>query len=169
MKLEHKGKCYKYNLSVLDIFSKFHWLAPLESKSAFEVKGKLEQIYLIHGTPKRMQNDNGGEFKKGVKQFCKGNKINMIKSRPYNPKAQGKVERSHRVLRKKIYYDMSKMKKNRVNWVKNLPMYMKCLNNDKREELGWKNSFQVYYGRENNEILRPSLLSNEEILSSTTR
>ena len=135
MKLEHKGKCYKYNLLVLDIFSKFHWLAPLESKSAFEVKGKLEQIYLIHGTPKRMQNDNGGEFKKGVKQFCKGNKINMIKSRPYNPKAQGKVERSHRVLRKKIYYDMSKMKKNRVNWVKNLPMYMKCLNNDKREDL----------------------------------
>ena len=59
MKLEHKGKCYKYNLLVLDIFSKFHWLAPLESKSAFEVKGKLEQIYLIHGTPKRMQNDNG--------------------------------------------------------------------------------------------------------------
>ena len=40
---------------------------------------------------------------------------------------------------------------------------MKCLNNDKREEIGWKNSFQVYYGRENNEILRPSLLSNEEI------
>ena len=55
------------------------------------------------------------------------------------------------------------MKKNGVNWVKNRPMYMKCLNNDKREELGWKNSFQVYYGRENNEILRPSLLSNEEI------
>ena len=87
----------------------------------------------------------------------------MIKSWPYNPNAQGKVERSHRVLRKKIYYDMSKMKKNGVNWVKNSPMYMKCLNNDKREEIGWENSFQVYYGRENNEILRPSLLSNEEI------
>ena len=51
MNLEHKGKCYKYILSVLDIFSRLHWLAPLESKSAFEVKEKLEQIYIIHGTP----------------------------------------------------------------------------------------------------------------------
>ena len=40
---------------------------------------------------------------------------------------------------------------------------MKCLNNDKREELGWKTSFQVYYGRENNETLRASLPINEEI------
>ena len=37
----------------------------------------------------------------------------MIKCRPYNPKAQGKVERSHRVLRQKIYYDLIKQKKNR--------------------------------------------------------
>ena len=59
MKLEHKGKCKKYILSVLDIFSRFHWLAPLKSKSAFEVKKKLSyQIYLIHGMPKRIQSDN---------------------------------------------------------------------------------------------------------------
>ena len=41
MKLDHKGKCYKYILSVLHIFSRFHRLAPWESKSAFEVKEKL--------------------------------------------------------------------------------------------------------------------------------
>ena len=87
----------------------------------------------------------------------------MIKLRLYNPKAQGKVERSHRVLRKTIYYDMIKMQKNKVNWVKNLPMYVKYLNNDKREELSWKNPFQLYYGLEINEILRTSLPSNEEI------
>ena len=136
MKLEHNGKCYKYILSVSDIFSRFYRVAPLESKSAFEVKEKLEKIYLIHGTPKRLQSDNGGEFRKDVKQFCKRNKKNMIKSRPFISKAQGKVERSHRVVRKKIYYDMMKMKKNGVNWVTNLPTYMECLNNDKRKELG---------------------------------
>ena len=31
-----------------------------------------------------------------------------------------------------------------VNWAKNLPEYMKCLNNEKREALGWKNPFQIY-------------------------
>ena len=46
----------------------------------------------------------------------------MIKLGPYNPKPQDKVERSHRLLRKNIYYDMVKMKKNRVNRLKNLPM-----------------------------------------------
>ena len=62
----------------------------------------------------------------------------MIRCRPYNPKVQGKVERSHRVLRQKIHYDMLRHKKTGINWVKHLPEYMKCLNNEKREELGWK-------------------------------
>ena len=77
----------------------------------------------------------------------------MIRCRPYNPKAQGKVERSHRILRNKIYYDMVKQKKTGVNWVKNLPEYMKCLNNDKREELGWKSAFEIYFGRKSNELV----------------
>ena len=42
-------------------------LASSESKSAFEVNEKLEQIYLIYGTPKRLQSDDGGKFKKDVK------------------------------------------------------------------------------------------------------
>ena len=56
----------------------------------------------------------------------------MIKSRPYKPKAKGKVEHSHRVLGKKIYYDMIKMKKSGVNWVKNIQMHMKYLNNGQK-------------------------------------
>ena len=39
----------------------------------------------------------------------------MIKCCPYNPNAQGKVERSHRVIRRKIYYDLLKQKKTGVN------------------------------------------------------
>ena len=85
--------------------------------------------------------------------FCKRKRIKMIRCRPYNPKAQGKVERSHRILRNKIYYDMVKQKKTGVNWVKNLPEYMKCLNNDKREELGWKSAFEIYFGRKSNELV----------------
>ena len=48
---------------------------------------------------KGIQSDNESEFKKNIKQFCK---INMMKSRPYNPKCQAKVERFHRVVRKKF-------------------------------------------------------------------
>ena len=41
-----------------------------------------------------------------------------------------------------------------INWVKNLLQYSKCLNNDKREELGWRSAFEVYYGRKSNELVK---------------
>lgn len=41
-----------------------------------------------------------------------------------------------------------------INWVKNLSEYAKCLNNEKREELGWRSPFEVYYGRKSNELLK---------------
>ena len=44
VKLEHKGKCYKYILSVLDNFQDI----------TFEVKEKLEQMHVIHGMPKQI-------------------------------------------------------------------------------------------------------------------
>ena len=59
-------------------------------------------------------------------------------SRPYNPRTQEKVERCHRVLRNKISFDMVTQARSGTNRVKNLPNYMKRLNNEKREELGWQ-------------------------------
>ena len=38
--------------------------------------------------------------------------------------------------------------------VKNLLEYSKCLNNDRREELGWRSTFEVYYGRNSNELVK---------------
>ena len=55
-------------------------------------------------------------------------------------------------------------KKNGVNWVKNLQKYAKCLNNQKREALGWWSAFEVYFGRKSNELLKccfPVLKQNE--------
>ena len=136
----------------MDIFSCFYWLAPLERKKSSHVKSVLHRIYNVHSIPERLQSDNGGEFKKDVKHYCKRNKIKMIRCRPYNPKAQGKVERSHRVLRNKIHYDMVQQRNTGVNWVKNLPNCMKCLNSEKREELSWKSSFEIYFGRKDSEL-----------------
>ena len=65
----------------------------------------------------------------------------MISSRPYNPKAQGKIESSHRELRNKLHYDMVKLK---TNWVENVPNNMRVLNELAREELGWQSLFEVY-------------------------
>ena len=45
----------------------------------------------------------GSEVEGKVKPLCKALKIKLINSRPYHPQSQGKVERSHRQLRKKDY------------------------------------------------------------------
>ena len=152
MQVEYKGKTYRYILSLMDLFSRFHWLAPFERKKSSFVKKELKGIYTLHGIPERIQSDNGGEFKKDVESYCKKNKIKMIKYHHYNIKAQGKVERSYRVLPQKIYYDLIKQKKTGVNWVKCLPKYMKCFCQEKREELGWKSAFEIYFGRKVNEL-----------------
>ena len=113
IKVEYKGKCYRYIFSLTDIFSRLNWLAPLTRKKISHVKKELLWIYKEHGQPERLQSDNGGEFKRQVKDYCKSRKIKIINCHPYNPKAQGKVERSHRSLRQKIYYDLIQQKKNR--------------------------------------------------------
>ena len=50
-----------------------------------------------------------------------------------------------------------------TNSVKNLPNFMKCLNNEKREvgEVSWQSPFEIYFGRKSNELVRCGLLENE--------
>ena len=40
-----------------------------------------------------------------------------------------------------------------TNWVKNLSNYIKCLNNEKHKELGSQSSFEVYFGKNSNELV----------------
>ena len=124
MKVRYKGKCYQY------IFTRFHWLAPFTTKKSSHVKKELQRIYKENGQPEGLQSDNGDELKRQVNGYCKSRKIKMINCRLHNPKAQDKLERSHCSLRQKIYYDLIQQKKASVNWVKSLPDYIKCLNNE---------------------------------------
>ena len=153
IKVEYTGKCYRNIFSLMDIFLQFHWLTSFTTKKSSHVKKELHWVYKEHGQPERLQSDNGGEFKRPLKDCCKSRKTKMVNCRPYNPKARGKVERSHRSLRQKTYYDLMQQKKTDVNWVKSLPDYIKCLNNEKKEELGWKSPFEFYYGRKSNKQL----------------
>ena len=145
----YKGKTYKYIFSFLDVFSCFHWLRPLESKYNSGVKKELKKIFFEHGFLKRLQNDNRREFKKHVKEFCTTNKVKMVRCRPYHPETKGKVKCTHRVLRQKIHSDMA----SKINWANQLPNYARCLNNEIREELGWKSPFEIHFGRKSNELV----------------
>ena len=58
---------------------------------------------------------------------------------------------------------MVKLKNKGVNWVKNVPDYMRVLNELAREELGWQSPFEVYYGRKSNFVVKASYNTNKTI------
>ena len=99
-----------------------------------------------------MQCDNGGEFKKAVEKLCKSLEVKIIRSSPYHPQSQGKEERSHRSLKKKILFDMLHLRKAGINWATQLREYQKVLNEQPMEVQGNLSPFQIFYGRESNSV-----------------
>ena len=62
------GITYRYILSVLDIFSRFLFLRPLQSKESLEVANNMKEIFITIGNPNIIQSDGGSEFK-GILHF----------------------------------------------------------------------------------------------------
>ena len=95
LRTKYKGKTYKYDLSIIDVFSRYHWLLPLQTKKSSHVARELLHIYREHGTPRVIQHDQGRQFEGAVAALCKELTIKVVKGRPYHPQSQGKVERAH--------------------------------------------------------------------------
>ena len=56
--------------------------------------------------------------------------VKITRGSPYHPQSQGKVERSHRSLRKKMMYDFVHLSKVGVNWASQLKEYQRILNEE---------------------------------------
>ena len=63
------GTKYNYVLSVIDVFSRFLFLRPLETKSSDEIAAHLHNIYNLVGPPRILQSDQGKEFKGAVQKL----------------------------------------------------------------------------------------------------
>lgn len=145
------GITYKYIMSVIDIFSRFVFLRPLQSKESAEVAENLRNIYNEHGPPEILQSDQGTEFKGVVKILCEALNVKIIKSAAYSPQTQGKDERSHRTWKEKIKFDVINSD-GELNWVENLPNYQQLYNESPHSSLGMQSPFEVYYGRHPNRV-----------------
>ena len=55
-------------------------------------------------------------------------------------------------------YDFINLGKKGVNWASNLASNNRILNEESKEELGWKSPFEVYFGRKSNILVKASLL-----------
>ena len=162
--VKFNGSSYRYVLSVMDVFSRFVWLRPINKKMTENIVDELRSIYLEHGPPRVIQCDQGGEFKGAVKELCRQLGIKIICSSPYHPQSQGKVERSHRALRSKMEYDIIQMGSKGVNWVQRLSNYQRILNEDPKEVLAYKTPFEVYFARKCNSY--NTAMTDEEVVEN---
>jgi hypothetical protein len=86
---------YTTLLVVIDVFTGFVILRPCKSSSAEEIAQEIWDIFCTFGFPKILQSDNGHEFVNDLLRALV--KISGIDHRfisPYNPRADGKVERA---------------------------------------------------------------------------
>lgn len=126
LEVVENGVRFEYILTVIDVFSRFVMLRPLEKKTSKEVKHELSKLFAEHGQPDIIQCDQGSEFKGSTDTFLKKRGVKVIRSRPYHPKSQGKCEVSHVLVRKKISFQMRKKKG--FNWAKDLHVIQEAMN-----------------------------------------
>ena len=86
---------YTTLLVMVDVYTGFVVLRPMKSTSATEVAYHLWQLCATFGLPKILQSDNGPEFTNAVlRALVKHLGIDHRHISAYNPRADGKVERS---------------------------------------------------------------------------
>lgn len=93
-------------LLLVDAFSRWTEIFPMQKTDASHVVAILRKIFLTFGNPILIVTDNGPPFSsKEFHEFCTSSSIKLIKSPPYHPASNGICERwvqSSKILFKKI-------------------------------------------------------------------
>jgi hypothetical protein len=140
---------YTAILHMIDVFTGLTILRAVKSTSADTIARKLWKVCCVLGLPKIIQSDNGPEFVNNIMRVLV--KLTGIDHRlisPYNPRADGKVERSIGTtmgIVKKILNGTS------THWPMFLPFAQLSFNN-KISSLTGSSPFTLMYGRQLNEL-----------------
>ena len=130
--------------------SRYCWARPIQQKSSALVAAALKDIFDTYGDPSIVQNDKGKEFEGEVAKFLKLRSIKHVKSSPYHPQSQGKVERSHRTLKSILGFDIIKTKS--LNWVNGLEDNIILFNQRRKRVLGNHSIFEIFYRSEERRV-----------------
>jgi DNA-directed RNA polymerase subunit RPC12/RpoP len=136
-------------LVLIDVFTGFVILRAVRNTEAETIASELWSIFCIIGFPKILQSDNGSEFCNQIMRAL--TKLNGIEHRfisPYNPRADGKVERAIgtvTMIIKKLLNGTTKHWNLFVN-------FAQISYNNKINELTGSSPFALMFGRELNEL-----------------
>ena len=140
---------YTALLVCIDVFTGFVMLRPLRNTTAEVVARKLWKIFCTIGFPRILQSDNGSEFVNDtLRALIKITGIDHRFISAYNPRTDGKVERSIGTcmgIIKKLLHGTNKL------W----PLFVSFAQitfNNKITELTGSSPFALMFGRELNEL-----------------
>ena len=112
--MELISKCNKgirYLLCVIDLFSKYAWVAPLKDKKRVSIINAFQSILkMSNRKPNKIWVDQGSEFHNVFKKWLKDNSISTYST--YNEGKSVVAERFIRNSKNKIYKHMTTISKN---------------------------------------------------------
>ena len=92
------NKGYKYLLTVIDVYSKYGWIASLKTKTGQEVAQAFQKLFLASGHPSCLWTDKGTEFyNQQLKNVLKANNVMLLYSTE-NEEELSVVERWNRTM-----------------------------------------------------------------------
>ena len=149
LQLPESREGWKFCLVVIDVFTGFIMLEPIVNKEAPTIARALWKICCVIGVPRILQSDNGTEFcNKIIESLCRLTGIGRRYIAPYNPRADGKVERSIKTVKQVIV----KLLHGTVSlWPLYVP-FVQLMYNNKVQELTGATPFSLMFGRVLNEL-----------------
>lgn len=118
----------KHILAVVDGFTKYTKLYPVNSTSSTEVICSLKKYFEYYSRPRRIVSDRGSCFTSSeFEEFLLRNNINHVRVATAAPQANGQVERTNRVLKAMLGKLSDPV--NHADWVSILPHAEFAINN----------------------------------------
>ena len=128
-----KNNGYKNVLVVVDVFSRFAWAIPLESKTTEAVTEAFEGILRGGRKPAEVDTDGGLEFGARFTSFLEGKKIAHKKRLPSQPNGLAVVDAVIKRLKETLVKDLAE--EGTQDWIKFLPGALKAHNSNSHEHL----------------------------------
>lgn len=139
----------KWIYNIVDHFSKYAWSVPTTTKKSAIWLVKLEELFKLHGAPKRIHADN--EFNtEGMKELCARYGTIFVASNPYRPNSNGLVERFNYTLKRKLVGHL--VRHNDYRWLDALPLLVYNYNHTTHSAHGMEPN-EVYFTKDK-EILK---------------
>lgn len=103
-KFRIKGEGKFYIIAIIDNCSrKIVGIGVYNRQTAKNAVKTFRQAVQTHGKPDAVLSDNGRQFTSNAfRDFCESNSIKHRRTRPYNPKCNGKIERWFKSLKKEL-------------------------------------------------------------------